>query len=306
MFQQATLSSSFPILPYLQQLQTKTKSMRITATFLLVAGIICFTHINAQTPKIPQPSTLQTIQQDFGLGQITVAYSRPNVKGRKIFGETEPYGLVWRTGANAATRITLTDTIMMEKHPVVPGEYALFTIPGAKEWTVILNQTSKQWGAYNYDSTKDVLRFKVKPEKLDKKLETFTIQFANAFVEHCELQLLWENTLVTLHLDTDIDARVMANIDELMKAEKKPYYSASIYYYNHDKDMNKTLSWINEADKNSPNAYNIKYWKAKIQLKSGDKAAAIASANEGLKLAMAEPNAEYIRLNKEVLTEAKK
>jgi Protein of unknown function (DUF2911) len=279
--------------------------MRVAPTYLLIIGTIFATHINAQTPKIPQASTLQTVQQDFGLGQISIAYSRPNVKGRKIFGETEPYGLVWRTGANAATKITLTDTIMMEKHQVLPGEYALFTIPGPKGWTVILNQTAKQWGAYNYDSTKDVLRFKVKPEKLDKKLETFTIQFANAFVESCDLQLLWENTLVTLHLETDVDARVMANIDELMKAEKKPYYSAAVYYYNHDKDMNKALSWINEVDKNTPNAYNIKYWKAKIQLKMGDKAAAIASANEGLKLAMAEPNAEYIRMNKEVLAQAK-
>jgi tetratricopeptide (TPR) repeat protein len=103
-----------------------------------------------------------------------------------------------------------------------------------------------------------------------------------------------------------VDARVMANIDELMKGEKKPYYFAAIYYYNHDKDMNKALSWINEADKNSPDAYNIKYWKARIQLKMGDKAGAIESANRGLKLAAAEPNAEYIRLNKEVLAEAKK
>ena len=278
--------------------------MRIIRTYLLIVGTICITQIDAQNLKIPQPSTSQTIEQDFGLGQITITYSRPNVKGRKIFGETEPYGIVWRTGANAATKIKLTDTIMMEKHQVFPGEYALFTIPGAKEWTVILNQTSKQWGAYNYDSTKDVLRFKIKPSKLDKKLETFTIQFANVFVEHCELQLLWENTIVSLHLETDVDARVMANIDELMKGEKKPYYFAAIYYYNHDKDMNEALVWINEADKNSPNAYNIKYWKAKIQLKMGDKAAAITSANEGLKLAMAEPNAEYIRLNKEVLAQA--
>jgi hypothetical protein len=194
----------------------------------------------------------------------------------------------------------------MEKHVVPPGEYALFTIPGINDWTVILNKTAAQWGAYSYDSTKDVLRFKVKPGKLDHKLETFTIQFANAFVEHCELQLLWENTVVSLHLETDVDARVMANIDQAMKGEKKPYYFASIYYYNHDKDMNTALSWINEADKKSPNAYNIKYWKARIQLKLGDKEGAIASANEGLKLAMAEPNPEYIRLNNEVLAQAKK
>lgn len=279
--------------------------MKIIGSLLLVLTFTC-TVTHSQNLKIPQPSTLQTIQQDLGLGQVTISYSRPNVKGRKIFGETEPYGLVWRTGANAATKIKLTDTIAIEKHQVLPGEYALFAIPGPNEWTMILNQTAQQWGAYSYDSTKDVLRFKVKPERLDQKMETFTIQFVNAFVERCDLQLLWENTLVSFRLETDVDARVMANIDELMKGEKKPYYFAAIYYYNHNKDMNKALSWINEADKNSPGAYNMKYWKARIQLKMGDKAGAIASANEGLKLAMAEPNAEYTRLNKEVLAEAKK
>jgi len=280
--------------------------MRPIRNHILAIATICATQVNAQNLKIPQPSTLQKIEQDFGLGQIIITYSRPNVKGREIFGKTEPYGIVWRTGANAATKLKLTDTIMMEKHQVLPGEYALFTIPGPNEWTVILNQTAQQWGAYNYDSTKDVLRFKVKPGKLDKKLETFTIQFANAFVDHCELQLLWENTMLSIHLETDVDARVMANIDDLMKGEKKPYYFASIYYYNHDKDMSKALAWISEADKNSPNAYNIKYWKARIQLKLGDKAGAFASATEGLKLAEAEPNAEYIRLNNEVLAQAKK
>src|SRR6185295_14041039 len=279
--------------------------MKIIGTYFFALLITC-NAIDAQNLKIPQPSTLQTIQQDFGLGQISITYSRPNVKGRKIFGETEPYGMVWRTGANAATKIKLTDTIMMEKHQVLPGEYALFTIPGPDEWTVILNQTAQQWGAYSYDSTKDVLRLKVKPGKLDKKMETFTIQFTNAFVDHCDLQLSWENTVVSLRLETDVDARVMANIYELMKGEKKPYYFAAIYYYNHDKDLNKALSWINESDKNSPGAYNIKYWKARIQLKMGDKAGAIESANQGLKLAMAEPSAEYIRLNKEVLAGAKK
>ena len=222
--------------------------MKIIRNYFLALIFTCNV-LKAQSLKIPQPSTLQTIQQDFGLGQISITYSRPNLKGRQIFGETEPYGIVWRTGANAATKIKFTDTIMMEKHLVIPGEYALFTIPGPGEWIVILNQTSQQWGAYSYDSTKDALRFKVKPGKLDKKMETFTIQFANAFVDHCDLQLSWENTVVSLRLETDVDARVMANIDELMKGEKKPYYFAAIYYYNHDKDMSKALSWINNLIK---------------------------------------------------------
>ena len=285
--------------------KSKLFIVKNVGNYLIVLLAGCTVSASAQDLRIPQPSTLQRIEQDFGLGKITITYSRPNMKGRKIFGETEPYGIVWRTGANAATKIKLTDTIQIEKHNLAPGEYGLFTIPGPNEWTVIFNKTAEQWGAYSYDSTKDVLRFKIKPEKLDKKLETFTIQFANAFSEHCMLQLLWENTLLSLHLETDMDSRVMSNIDEAMKGEKKPYYFAAIYYYNHDKDMKKALAWINEFDKTHPGAYNVKYWKAKIQLKMGDKASAIVSANEGLKLALDEPNAEYIRLNKEILAEAK-
>src|SRR5262245_16747316 len=163
--------------------------MKKIGTYLLFLLMSSSITTKAQNLKIPQPSTLQKIEQDFGLGQVSIAYSRPNVKGRKIFGEMEPYGKVWRTGANYATKLKLTDTIMIEGHPLAPGEYSFFTIPQPNEWTVIINSTAQQWGAYSYDSTKDVLRFKVKPGKLDRKLETFTIQFANAAVEHCDLQL---------------------------------------------------------------------------------------------------------------------
>jgi hypothetical protein len=273
--------------------------------FIVLLGLGGF-RVAAQDLRIPEPSTSQKIDQEFGLGRIMITYSRPNTKGRKIIGEIEPYGLVWRTGANSATKVKLTDTVEIEGHPLAPGEYALFTIPRANEWTVIFNKTADQWGAYAYDSTKDVLRFNVKPGKLDKKLETFTIQFANMVTDHGELQVLWENTILSLHLVTDVDARVMANIDQAMQSDKKPYYRASIYYYNHQKDMQKALAWMQQWDKIQPNSYNVKYWLAKIQLKAGDKTGAMVSANEGLKLAMAEPNAEYIRMNKEVLAYAGK
>jgi len=279
--------------------------MKNIATFFIATALgLCTAGAYAQELKIPEPSTAQRIEQEFGLGKITITYSRPNTKGRKILGNIEPYGLVWRTGANSATKVKLTDSIQIEGHTLPAGEYALFTIPDPKEWTVIFNKTADQWGAYAYDSSKDALRFKVRPGKLDKKLETFTIQFADMLTDHGELQLLWENTILSLRLETDVDARVMANIDQAMQGQKKPYYRAAIYYYNHNKDLNKALAWMQEWDKTQPNQYNIKYWLAKIQLKMGDKAAATATANEGLKLASAEPNAEYIRMNKEVLKEA--
>jgi len=280
--------------------------MRNRLACLLAAGCLAVATTHAQDLRIPEPSTAQRIGQEFGLGNITIVYSRPNARGRKMFGNVEPYGLVWRTGANYATKIKFSDSIEVEGHTVAPGEYSLFTIPTAGEWTIILNKTADQWGAYAYDSTKDLLRFKVKPGRQDTKVETFTIQFANTFTDHCDIQLCWENTVVPIHLTTDVDARVMANIDKAMQGEKKPYYRASIYYYNHNKDMKKALAWMIEWDKQQPNQYNIKYWLARIQLKSGDKAAAIATAGEGLKLAQAEPNAEYIRMNKEVLADAGK
>ena len=265
-----------------------------------------FYSVNAQElkGKIPAASSGQRIEQDFGLGTVSVKYYRPNTKGRKIFGTTEPYGIVWRTGANNATIITFTDTVQVEGNTLAPGSYALFTIPGADEWTIIFNNNIKQWGAYSYDEKQDQLRFKVKPTNLHDKIETLTIQFADVHEEDCVLQILWENTGINLHLKTNADDRIMANIQEAMKGEKKPYYMSAIWSYNHNRNLDQALGWMQEADKAQPNAYNIKYWLARLQLKTGDKKSAIISANEGLKLATAQNSAEYIRLNKEVLHDA--
>jgi tetratricopeptide (TPR) repeat protein len=273
---------------------------------LLLFGVIGLAArlATAQDLKIPAVSSGQLIEQDFGLGKISIKYSRPNMDGRKIFNGMEPYGIVWRAGANSATVIKLTDTTDIEGHSLAPGEYSLFAIPQADEWTIIFNKTAKQWGAYSYDEKQDVLRFKVKPLKLDKPVETLTIQFAEVYQEHAILQLLWENTGFNLHLKTNIEARVMTNIDEAMKGEKKPYYMAAIWYYNHNKDMNKALAWMQEVNKAQPESFNVKYWLARIQLKLGDKQSAIASAKEGLRIANDDKNAEYIRMNKEVLHDA--
>lgn len=271
---------------------------------LLVAGSVCTAQAQTRL-KLPQPSSTQTIVQEFGLGKITLTYSRPNVKGRKIFGGLEPYGKVWRTGANSATVITFTDDVTIEGNKVPAGEYALFTIPDSKEWTVILNKTTKQWGAYEYKEADDFLRFKIKAGKTPSPVETFTMQFGNVKTTTAELNLWWENTALTLHLTTDVDTRVMAGIDAVMQAEKKPYFAAAQYYYENNKDISKALNWMNEAEKADPKATYIKYWKARIQLKAGDKAGAVATAKEGARLAKEEKNDEYVRLNEGVIAQAK-
>jgi len=244
---------------------------------LLVSAIT----INAQDFKIPEPSSKQSIIQDFGLGKITLTYSRPNVKGRKIFGEVEPYQLVWRTGANYATTLQLSDEVTIEGNKVPAGTYALFSIPGKDEWTIILNKTAVQWGAYSYKEADDFLRFKVKPAKMSGLTETLTMGFDEMNINTGVLHIRWEHTDIPIRFETDVDKQVMAGIDAAMKGEKKPYYRAAIYYYNHDKDMNQAFEWIDAQDKAQPNSYNVKYWKARVQLKKGDKKGALATAKEG-------------------------
>ena len=285
-------------------LNPKRMKTFLVCLFAFIGGHVHHASAQELRMKIPASSSGQRIEQDFGLGTISVKYYRPNTKGRKIFNGIEPYGIVWRTGANNATVIHLTDTIQVEGHALQPGAYSLFSIPDANEWTVIFNKNIDQWGAYSYDEKQDVLRVKVKPAKLTTRVETLTIQFADVHEEDCLLQILWENTGINLHLTTDVDNRIMANIQEAMKGEKKPYYMSAIWCYNHNRNLDQALQWMQEVDKAQPEAYNVKYWLARLQLKTGDKKSAIASANAGLKLASDEKNAEYIRLNKEVLRDA--
>lgn len=255
--------------------------------------------------KLPQASTAQTITQDFALGKITVVYSRPNVKGRKIFGDLEPFGKVWRTGANSATLVKFTEDITIEGKHLPAGEYGLFTIPDKNEWTVIFNKNAKQWGSYTYNESDDILRIKVKPVALKEKVETFTIQFNKVLPTSAQLQLTWENTAVVLHLTTNIDEKVMANIEAAMKTDRKPYFSASQYYFENGKDLNQALTWINEAEKADGKAPYIKLWKARIQSKMGDKVGAKATSTAGLALATEQKNEEYIRLHKQLLESLK-
>lgn len=276
-------------------------------TMLLLALTVALsTDLQAQGLKMPQASTSQTITQNFGLGKITLNYSRPNVKGRKIFGAMEPYGAVWRTGANSATIISFTDPVKIDGKELPAGEYGLFTIPGKSEWTVIFNKGAKQWGSYEYKESDDVLRVKVKPITLKEKVETFTIQFADVYPTSAKLQLMWENTAVNVELTTEIDATVMASIDEAMKGDKKPYFQAAQYYFSNGKDLNKALEWVNAAEAADDKAPWIKLWKGRIQLKMGDKAGAAKTAEAGLKSATEMKNAEYVRLHTELLKEAKK
>ncbi len=166
---------------------------------LALASFSCFTMAFAQETKKPAASPHQVVKQDFALSQITIDYSRPGVKDRKIFGDLVPYNKVWRTGANAVTTVEFSEDVHLEGNPVKAGKYALYTIPGADEWTIILNKDIDNWGL-EYAQADDVLRFQVKPIPLPFKIETFTINVDNIRDTSCVLYLAWDQTYVPIKI----------------------------------------------------------------------------------------------------------
>ena len=281
------------------------KAILSLAAALLLVSVLNVNQSVAQDLKLPAASSKQVVTQDLGISQITLTYARPNVNGRQIFGGLEQYGKVWRTGANGATTLSFSGDVIINGKTLPAGTYGLFTIPDKNEWTVILNKNSAQWGAYEYNSSDDVLRFTVKPEKTAKKIETFTICFPAVTTSTVTLNLAWENTSISFDIKVDQDAEIMASIDQAMQGDKKPYLAAAQYYFKNDKDLDKALSWADEAVKASPELPYPYYWKAQIQLKKGDKAGAKASALLGKQVAEKAKSDEYIRLNNQVLEKAK-
>ncbi|WP_257666193.1 DUF2911 domain-containing protein [Parapedobacter tibetensis] len=281
------------------------KKRLFTSTIIAAVVTLGWQPTQAQL-KLPPASSSQTITQSLGISTVTLAYSRPNMNGRKIFGGLEPYDNVWRTGANNIPILTFDSDVTIAGTKVEAGTYGLLTIPGTNEWTVIFSKNSKQWGAYSYKQDEDLFRFTVKPERLAKPVETFTMDFSDVKPQSAKLNIAWENTKVSFDLAVDQDTEIMASIDEAMKGEKKPYFPAAQYYFKNGKDLTKALEWINEAEKASPQAPHVKYWKAQMQLKAGDKKGAIATAQQGAELAKQANNEEYVKLNGQVIAEAQK
>lgn len=281
---------------------------KINMMMVILALLTGFTTY-AQVPGVPNSSTTQTLIQELGIGKITLTYSRPNAKGREIFGGLVPYGEVWRTGANTSTQITFTENVLLEGHAVPAGQYSLFTIPNKDVWTIILNKTVGDWGAYSYKQENDFLRFNVKAASVSGKQETLTFQFQNATTETTDLILSWDKVNLDIHIRSNDEEKILANIDRLM-AEKEVsnliYFTAVQYYYLHNKDADKALGWIARAEKDFPKRGSYRLFKSRFLLRKGDKEGAIKAAEEGIKVSTGSNDNEYLRLNQEALALAKK
>ena len=262
-------------------------------------------NVSAQQLKTPAPSPGQTIKQDFGLSSIELSYSRPSVKGRKIFGDVRPYGVVWRTGANGATTLTFGDDVTIGGTLIKAGKYGLLTIPDKDSWVIIISKQLDVTSPAAYKKEEDVVRVTAKPILLKDKMETFTMQFANVTAATCDLYMMWENTGIALPISTDIDTKVMAQIKSLPQDDKFPYFSAASYYLDNGKDLNQALVWFNTAAEKDPKAYWILYQKASCLAKLGKKEEAKATALKSIEVAKEGKNDDYVKLNEKLLATLK-
>jgi hypothetical protein len=262
---------------------------------------------NAQV-KMPAASPTQTLIQDFGLGKIEITYSRPSIKGRTVFGNGSllaPYGIVWRTGANGATKVTFTDAVTIGGKTLAAGDYALFTIPGEKEWTIIFNTNSKSWGSFDYKEAEDVVRLKVVPEITSNFTETFLISVGNITPESATINLKWGKVLVNIPVQTDIKPTIRKQIEASIagaNVTSNTYAAAANFYFDLDKDYAKALANVNKAIEGNAKAYWLFLLKAKAQKELGDKKGAKESATVCIKLAEEGKNADYVRSGNELIS----
>ncbi len=284
------------------------KARNLRLPLLLVSAVALAISIAAQTPGIefPAPSPACTLKQRVGLTDIEINYSRPSLKGRVVVGKIDPYGKVWRTGANAATRISFSTPVRLQGNRLDAGAYELFTIPGANEWTLILQKAGGQWGAYQYKQENDVLRVKAAPVPLANPVETFTIDINDIRDESATLDLIWAGWRVPVKIEVDVVSILAPQIEALMdsNAAKKPYAQAAMFYCDHDLDLKKAAAWIDAAIAEQPGAFYYLYHKARILAKMGDKAGALAAARASIDLASRATGPakdEYTRLDEALI-----
>ncbi len=258
-----------------------------------------------QTPAL---SPAAKLTQTVGLTEITVEYSRPSMRGRKIFGNLVPYNKLWRTGANARTKITLSDDVTISGDTLKKGVYAIFTIPKANSWDVIFyNEADGSGSIPTLNDNKIALQANVPTEEIPVSIETFTISFDDLKPDGGTLGFMWENTYVGVKIAVPSEARAMASIESVMNGPSaNDYYNAASYFRSSGKDLKRALTWITKATELNKNAFWMFREKSLIHAALGDKKAAIEAAEKSLAIAEKYNNADYIKMNKESIAQWRK
>ena len=257
----------------------------------------------AQDFRTPRPSPDATVTQYVGITKITIDYSSPGVKGRKIWGELVPYGEIWRTGANEVTSITFDDPVKINGSELPAGTYGIHTIPGENEWEIIFSKDTEIDGSSNYDPSKDALRIKVKPEE-HHFMERMTFLFADVTENSVNVNLVWENLMVSFKLEVNTEE---LTLDKARKTLSwAPSFQAAQYFLQKDTNLDEAMKWIEASTLLSEVYWNTRV-KAQIQNKLGMKSEAIATMEKAIELGSKMDSAPFDYDNmKKMLEEWKK
>ena len=246
----------------------------------------------AQDFKMPAPSPTTTISQDFSTSKIEINYSRPAIRGRVIFGELVPYGKVWRTGANGATKLTFGEDVNMAGKQLKAGTYALYTIPTEKEWKVIINTGVSNWGVSGFDDKDDVIAFSVPVQKTSETVQSFTISIDNITINSADITMAWENTKVVIPIKADNNDRIVQHLEKELQGEKPPFQQAANYFLETNQQLEKAAAYADKAIDANPDAFYLYWLKARILDKQGKHQEAIAAAQKAADSAASTPYAE--------------
>jgi hypothetical protein len=254
----------------------------------------------------PKPSTSATINQTVGLTDIKIEYSRPAMRGREVMGNLVPYGELWRTGANANTKISFSDPVIISGVEIPEGTYALYTRPGKQMWEVFFYKKSDNWSLPKvWDANQVAVVSESKVNKTGDTVKSFTIGLNNITNNNVELTISWENTKVNTLIEVPTVKKTMASIDKTLSNNPKAsdYYSSAVYFLNSGLDLNQAKNWMEIAiDKGNNKYYHLRQYSL-ILAGLGDNKAAIEIAKKSYELAEIAGNGDYLKMNKESIDE---
>lgn len=280
------------------------KALLFISVFVAVAAL-------AQTPapavKYPRVSQKSVLMQSIGTTDMTITYSRPGVKGRKIWGALVPYGAVWRTGANEATTIQFSDDVSINGQKLAAGTYSLHSIPGDKEWTLIFNSVANQWGSYSYDATKDTLRVKATPTAASFT-EWMSFDVPMLSTDQATVALRWENVAVPFTVNSNTTQKVLAAAGAAVAGAKpddwRTAYGAANFAFDNGM-LTEATQWSDASLKAGESMGNL-WLKARILAKQGKKADAIVTGEKALAKKTDKDNADFAAEIRKTIDEWKK
>jgi hypothetical protein len=274
---------------------------------LVIAAVIMTSAIGFSQVQTPAASPLGKVTQTVGLTEVSVEYSRPSAKGRNIFGNLVPFGKIWRTGANKNSIVKFSHDVVISGQKVAKGEYALFVNPKPDAWEVYFYTDTNNWGnPEKWNEEKVAAKAVVKPIALSNYVETFTIGINALDNDFGHIEISWEKTMVSVKFEVPTAKIANSSIERALAGpDFDTYYQAANYYYQSNGDNSKALEWINKAIELRGNDAPFWYLRLKslIQAKNGDKKGAIQTAQKSLEAAEKAGNADYIKLNRDSISE---